>query len=65
MRRRFRDISPRWIWLCMLVPAFVLFGTYSDSWAAPLGWVGALFILVFLLALVIRTDRRKTKRETL
>lgn len=52
-----------WTWLLLLVPALVTFGTFSESALAPLGWLGALGVLLFLLVMVHGTPGRGRLRH--
>lgn len=55
-------VRPRWVWIGLLVPPLVLFGTYSDSVLAPMGWIGALILLGVWLVLVVKASRQRPSR---
>jgi len=48
----------RWAWVLLLVPPLVLFGTYSSSSLAPLGWIGAALVLATMLVVAVRLGRK-------
>lgn len=47
----------RLAWIFLLVPPLVLFGTYSGSSLAPLGWIGAALVLATMLVFALRSGR--------
>lgn len=47
----------RWAWIFLLEPPLVLFGTYSGSSLAPLGWIGAALVLATMLVVASRSAR--------
>lgn len=60
MTSRRTPVSSKWALLLFLVPLLVTFGTYSDSTLAPLGWFGALLVLLVVLVVVARSSRERT-----
>lgn len=57
-----RQQPPRWVWIGLLIPPLVLFGTYSDSALSPLGWIVALILLVVWFGFAVRAARQRPSR---